>query len=171
MRVLLYLLIFVGKITEVSFSTVRIVLVNRGERIKGAVIAVFEVLIWLLIASSVLNNITADPIKIVVYCLGFACGNYLGVTIEGKLAIGNACIWSVVSEEHKSGLENELRSRKFGVTVIEGEGINLHTVYIFMIYLRRKQVREATDIIHSFNPDAFITVNDVRMVSKGYIRK
>ena len=166
----IYPVIFFGKILEVSLSTVRIVLINRGEKLKGALIGFFEVLIWIFLVSNLLSTITKDPIKVVVYCLAFACGNYVGVIIEGKLAIGNACIWSVISGDSRQTLETALREKGFGVTVTEGEGLK-DTVCVFMIYLKRKQIEEATAIIHALVPQAFITINDVRQVTRGYIRK
>jgi len=166
----IYPLIFFGKIFEVALATVRIVLINRGEKLKGALIGFVEVLIWLFLISNMLSTITEDPIKVVIYCLAFSCGNYVGVTIEGMLAIGNACIWSVVSNENRAELETALRDKGFGVTVMPGEGLK-DSVNLFMIYLRRKQVPEATGIIHSFIPDAFITVNDVRQLTRGTIKK
>jgi len=43
---LVYLCIFFGKILEVTLGTLRIVLINRGERIVGACIALIEVTLW-----------------------------------------------------------------------------------------------------------------------------
>jgi uncharacterized protein YebE (UPF0316 family) len=45
----IYFIIFFGKILEVTVSTLRMVLINRGERIKGAILAFFDVLLWLVI--------------------------------------------------------------------------------------------------------------------------
>ena len=58
---ILYLIIFAAKTIEVSIATVRLVLVNKGERVKGAVLGFIEILIWISLVSSVLNNITDDP--------------------------------------------------------------------------------------------------------------
>lgn len=88
----LYITIFIAKIVEVSISTIRLVYNNKGERVKGTILGFIEILIWLLVVSSVLNNITEDPFKIFAYALGFALGNYLGLYIESKIALGLASI-------------------------------------------------------------------------------
>jgi uncharacterized protein YebE (UPF0316 family) len=44
----IYFFIFFGKILEVAVSTVRLVLINRGERVKGSVLAFFDILLWVL---------------------------------------------------------------------------------------------------------------------------
>lgn len=170
MQIWIYVFIFVAKLVEVSIATIRNVLINRGEKLKGAVIGFFEVMIWAIVVSQVLGSLSEDPIKLIVYCLAFSLGNYVGVIIEGKLAIGTACIQAVVSEEKKKELAQVLRDKGFGVTVIEAEGKN-GVVDIFMIYLKRKCVEEAIALIQEYSPTSFVTVNDVRTMKNGYIRK
>lgn len=170
MNILLYVGIFLAKMIEVSLSTVRVVLVNRGEKFKGAIIGFVEILIWIILVANVLSNVTEDPIKVVVYCLAFSCGIYLGVVIEDKLAIGMASIQAVVGVEDKDVLSQELRGKGFGVTVMEGQGMG-GTVDIFLVYLKRKSLKEATALIKQHCPNAVVTVNDVRTLKNGFIRK
>lgn len=167
---LIYVLIFFAKLVEVSLATVRNVLINRGEKLKGALIGFFEVMIWVLVVNQVLAGLSEDPLKLIVYCLAFACGNYLGVIIENKLAIGMACIQVVVKEERKEALSEALRSRDFGVTIVKGEGKN-GPVDVLMIYLKRKRSKEAIELIHEFSPKSLITINDIRHLRNGYIKK
>lgn len=167
---LLYIGIFVAKLVEVSLATIRNVLVNRGEKGKGAIIGFFEVMLWLIVVSNVLDNVTEDPFKVLVYCSAFALGNYIGVIIENKLAIGTACIQAVVSRDVKDELAHVLRNRGFGVTTIEGQGME-GSVFVIMIFLKRKCVEEASGLIRTFNPSALITVNDVRQLRNGFMRK
>ena len=170
MDILIYIGIFIAKMVEVSLSTVRNVLVNRGEKIKGAVIGFFEILIWLIVVANVLDNVTQDPLKVVVYCLAFSCGIYLGVVIEDKLAIGMAGIQAVVSEGEKDVLSQQLRDKGFGVTAVQGQGMG-GTVIVLMVYLKRKSLKEATELIRCHCPAAMITINDVRSLRNGFIRR
>lgn len=166
----IYVAIFIAKMIEVSMATLRNVLNNRGEKLKGAFIGFFEVLIWLLVVSNVLDTITEDPFKVVVYCLAFSVGNYLGITIENKLAIGTSNIMAIIQEEKRDELTKALRDKGFGVTIVEGQGME-QTVDMLMIYLKRKCVPEAIDLIRQYCPNAMITVNDVRQLRNGFIRK
>lgn len=168
--IVLYLLIFVGKAVEVALATLRLMLNGRGERVKGAIIGFFEVIIWVLVVSNVLNDITSDPIKVLVYAVAFVTGNYLGVTLETKLAIGTASIMAVVAEDVKEELAERLRQMGFGVTVVQGQGMHA-TVYLLMIYLKRKAVPEAVELIQKVSPGTPVTVGDVRQLRGGFIRK
>ncbi len=168
--ILTYILIFTAKLVEVSLATVRNVLINRGEKLKGAAIGFFEVLIWVLVVGNVLSSITEDPIKVVVYCLAFAMGNYVGVIIENKLAIGTSCIQAVVNVEQVEEVGDAMRKQGFGVTRIKGEGRD-GPVEVLMIFLKRKSLDEASQLIRGISPNALITVNDVRHLRNGYIRR
>lgn len=166
---LTYILIFIAKLVEVSLSTLRNVLINRGEKLKAALLGFFEALIWVLVVANVISTISEDPIKVVVYCVAFALGNYVGVILEGKLAIGTACIQAVVGQDEKEAVSAAMRDMGFGITTVRGEGKD-GPVDVLLIYLKRKCVDEAIGIIKSSCPQALITVNDVRHLRNGFLK-
>ena len=167
---LLYLIIFFAKIIEVSISTVRIVYINKGEKVKGAALGFIEILIWLVVVSSVLNNITEDPIKVFIYAIAFSLGNFFGVIIESKIAVGLSSIQVVVGQEGGAILADILREQGYGVTIIEGKGKNESIKNLLFIQLKRKKIPEATRLIKEHNPEAFITVNEIKTMFGGYIK-
>ncbi len=170
MIVLSYVLIFVAKVFEVSLTTVRNVLIIRGEKGKGAIIAFFEALVWVIVISTVLSgDILSDPIRLITYCSAFALGNYVGVIIENKLAIGMACIQAVIPCTHSDDVLQAMRKQGFGVTQIHAEGKN-GAVMVLMIFLKRKSQNEAITLIKQICPSALITLNDVRHMRNGYTR-
>lgn len=167
-----YLCIFLGKILEVSLATLRIVLINRGERIIGACIALIEVLLWLVIAASVLADYKSDPIKILAYAFAFALGNFLGSWLEEKLAFGLCSIQAVVmSHERSDVICAELRKNGFGVTQMTTRGMDDTERYLIMCTLRRKLAHEAIAIIQSVDAGAVITLSDVKSQRGGYLRQ
>lgn len=170
MQILIYASIFVAKMVEVSLSTVRNVLVNRGEKVKGSLIGFIEVLIWVIVVANVLSDIASDPIKVLVYCVAFSCGIYLGVVLEDKLAIGTSGIQAVIPEDKREELAAILREKGFGVTIMQGQGME-GPVCVLMIYLKRKSLDEASALIRKHCPNAMITINDVRHLRNGFIRR
>ena len=167
---LLYTIIFFAKIIEVSISTIRVVFIGKGERVKGAILGFVEIMIWLVVVSSVLNNITEDPIKMLIYAAAFSLGNYLGVTIESKIAVGLASIQVVVNEKSGDILADILREQGYGVTIIEGKGKNESIKNLLFIQLKRKKIPEAVKLVKQHNPEAYITVNDIKSMMGGYIK-
>ena len=167
MEFLVFLLIMLAKIIEVSMATVRTVLITKGERTIGSVIGFFEVILWIYIASNVLNNIGANPWKAIFYSLGFAIGNYVGSMIEEKLAIGLAEIQIIVHEESGKMLTDFIREAGFAVTVVKGEGKNF-TREILYVFAPRKKVKDVVDLVKMKEENSVITVSETKPVYGGY---
>jgi len=166
-----YFIIFFAKIVEVSLMTVRTVLITRGEKFLGSIIGFFEVMIWLYIISTVLVGIQQDPIRMVVYALGFASGNYLGCMLEERLALGILTINVIASKNNGMKLAEILREKHIGVTLMDAEG--LHEVKkILIIHAKRKRKCEIIRMIENSGLEAVVSVNDTKTVYGGYgIRK
>ncbi len=166
----LYLFIFCGKMIEVAFSTLRITLAGKGQKILGALAGFVEIILWVFIASSVLKDVQSDPWKMVAYCLAFACGIVMGTWLEQMLAVGLTSIQIVVPAEEAEELGKKLRDSGFGVTILDGRSVDGTERAMVFIQLRRKHVSQAMALARREAPNAVISISDVRSVSGGYIR-
>lgn len=167
----IYLIIFFGKIIEVTVSTLRMVLINRGERVKGSIIAFIDILLWLVITGTVLQGYQEDPLRIVFFALAFSVGNYMGSWFEDKLAFGLSSIQVIVPETPESKeLAKILRDENFAVTVIQGTGRNGQRD-ILLLHLKRKKIAEAVALINLNFPEAVIVIADSKVISGGYIAR
>ncbi len=166
----LYIIIFFAKIIEVSIATIRLVYINKGEKVIGAILAFVEIMIWLIVVSSVLNNITEDPIKVFIYAIAFSLGNYIGITIESKIAVGLASIQVVVNDDEGEMLSEILRDESYGVTIIDGRGKGDSKKSLLFIQLKRKKIPAAVKLIKMTTPNAYITVNDIKSMLGGFIK-
>ena len=155
-----YLVIFFGKIVEVSLGTLRIVLINRGERLIGSLIALIEISLWLIIAGNVLSDYQSDPFKMLAYALAYALGNYVGSWLEERLAFGLCSMQTVVMD----------RENGFGVTELAAQGRDDETRFMLISTLRRKLADEAIALVQGIAPNAVITVSDVKSQRSGYLR-
>lgn len=167
MNILLYATILLLKIVEVSIGTVRIVLITRGERVYGALLGFVEVILWILLVSTVLKDITNDPLKIFIYAIGFALGNYVGSFFEQKIGVGNVRIETIVMNDHGELLADGLRSNGYAVTVIEGQGKD-HLRQVLLMNVNRREYMKVIDMIKSFQENVVITINDIKPIYGGY---
>lgn len=167
-----YFAIFSLKFIEVTVSTLRIVIVTKGERLKGAFIAFFEVMLWVYVASLVISGITEDPIKIIIYGAAFASGNYLGSTLEEKLALGTINLQAIVSLAHGKKLVAYIRDRGYAVTSVKGEGLESEKMILYM-HTPRKKVKTLMSLLREQDPSIVITIHEIRPVYGGFrnIRK
>lgn len=169
---IVYVCIFVGKICEVSLGTLRIVLINRGERLIGAGIALIEITLWLVIAGSVLADYKSDPFKMLAYAFAYAIGSYVGSWLEEKLAFGLCSIQAVVIDRETSdAVCDKLRGNGFGVTELTTQGRDGSEHFMLMLTLKRKLSHEAMALIQQVDPKAVITVSDVKTQRGGYLRQ
>jgi len=166
-----YLFIFLGKILEVSFGTLRIVLINRGERTIGSLIAILEISLWLIVASSVLVGFKTDFVKGIVYALAFACGNYIGSWLDELLAFGLSSM-QVVLPDLASAKEAEacLRAKGFGITTLDVHGRDDDRSMLIMT-MQRKRLPQAIAILEEHCNGAVVTVSDIKTQRGGYLER
>ncbi len=161
--VLLPLFIFVARILDVSLGTLRIIFVTKGMRSVAPFVGFFEVLIWLLAISRIMQDLDNWACYI-AYAAGFATGNFVGMLIEEKLAIGHEMI-RVITRKDATNLIGELRAKGYGVTSVRAEGIEGDVAVIYII-ARRSMIKTVLDDINSFNPRALYTVESIKYVNK-----
>ncbi|PID77172.1 MAG: hypothetical protein CSB24_02850 [Deltaproteobacteria bacterium] len=158
------LLICLARITDVSLGTLRIIFIARGLKILAPVVGFFEIIIWLLAISQVMQNLD-NIFNILAYATGFSLGNFLGISLEEKLAMGKNII-RIISAQDTSMLVSHLRENNFSVTVAEGEGRHGHVSILFAV-TRRAELPIVLEAVKRFHPNAFYTIEDLRMVSGG----
>jgi uncharacterized protein YebE (UPF0316 family) len=161
--VVLPLFIYFARLTDVSLSTLRQIFVMGGRRKLAPMIGVFESLIWLLAISTIMQNLT-NVFCYIAYAAGFASGIFVGITVEEKLAIGKVMV-RIITRREATDLIEYLRTSKFGLTYVEGEGKRENVKLIFSV-VQRQDLPELIAIINNFNPNAFYTVETVRYASQ-----
>ena len=169
--VLMCLKIFFARIVDVSLGTMRTILIVRGERIKGALIAFFEVFVWFLVAREALNTEVTSLIVPVCYAAGYSCGTLLGSFISTVFINSIIGVQAIVKEESTKKLVNEIRNNGFGISVLElKNSYDEQKKDMIIIELNRSKLKELTKIIRSIEPDAFIIVNDTKYVQNGLLK-
>jgi uncharacterized protein YebE (UPF0316 family) len=162
--VLLPLLIFLARICDVSIGTLRIIFVSKGKRNIAPILGFFEVLIWITAISKIMQNLD-NYVNFVAYAAGFATGNYVGMIIEEKLAMGIQMI-RVFAHERGSELVQTLNGNGYGATVVEAHGAR-EKVHLIYTIVQRNELEKVLNVIHNFNPKAFYTIEDVKTVNEG----
>lgn len=157
-------LIFLARISDVTIGTIRIVMVAKGQKNIAPLLGFFEVLIWLIAISKIIENLD-NWFCYVAYGAGFATGNYIGMIIEEKLAVGIVQLQIITrADAHK--LIDKLKSEGYGITHQEAHGA-IEEVSIIYSIIRRTDLPKVIEIIKTYNPKAFYSIADVKFVNKG----
>ncbi len=167
---IVYIIIFLGKLVEVSLMTLRIMFAGKGQKLLSSVCGLFEILIWIIIAGTVLLQLDEDPLKAVIYCIAFTIGITLGVAIENKMAVGLTSVQIVAIAKMGDKIAAELRERGFGVTILDGHSVDGTKREMVFVQLKRKRIQECEQIVRSVCPEAMISVSDVRVVVGGFMK-
>ncbi len=161
--VLIPLVIFFSRVSDVTIGTLRIVFVAKGWKGIAPLLGFFEVLIWIVAMSQILKHANNWP-SYLAWAGGFAVGNYIGLWIEEKLAIGNLVV-RVITAKPADELTIHLREAGFGVTKLDAEG-SQGAVNILFTLVQRRDLPEVLRIVRNYNPNAFYTIEDVRFSSE-----
>jgi uncharacterized protein YebE (UPF0316 family) len=161
---LMPLLIFLARICDVSIGTMRIIFVSKGKRNIAPILGFFEVLIWITAISKIMQNLD-NYVNYIAYAAGFATGNFVGMIIEEKLAMGIQMI-RVFAHERGSELVQTLNGNGYGATVIEARGARESVQLIYTI-VQRNELASVLNLINTFNPKAFYTIEDIKSVNEG----
>lgn len=161
---LLPLLIFVARICDVTIGTMRIIMISKGKKLLAPVLGFFEILIWIMAIGKIMQNLN-NPVCYIAYAGGFAVGNFVGMKVEEKLAMGLIVI-RIITRKDASELIKTLRDMGFGVTEIDATGKD-NKVHVIYSIIKRHDVPVVTEKINHFNPHSFYTIEDIRAVSEG----
>lgn len=163
--VILPILIFCSRILDQSIGIIRLIFAAKGYKKLVFFLGFFESLIFIVAISQIMKNLD-NIFCYIAYPLGFATGNYIGIYLEEKISMGMSLI-RVIPKKNTDNLINELRDKGYGVTAVNAEGMKGSVKMIYTI-IRRKSIKEVIDVINFHNPNAFITIEEIRTVKEGF---
>lgn len=158
------LMIFVAEMCVVAVSTVRIIAVARGMKPLAAVLGFFEITLWLFAIGQIMTNLT-DPACYIAFAGGFTLGNYVGMTLEEKMALGSLVV-RVITHRDAGGLVESLRQARYGVTSIDARGA-IGPVQIVFTVVKRRELDRVAALIRQFDPKAFYSVDGLHSAVEG----
>ena len=161
---LLPIMIFFGRILDVTLGTLRIIFVSKGERYIAPVIGFFEVFIWIVIISQILSRAN-DIVAYLSYAAGYATGNYVGILIEQRIAFG-VVVCRVYTIKAGKDLVALLSQKGYGATTMQGSG-SVGNIDIVETVVDRKRLKEVAGIFEEFDSNIFYVAEDVRSKQRG----
>ncbi len=157
------LLIFLSRVLDVSLGTMRIIYLSKSNKLLAPLLGFFEVLIWLIAIMQVMQNLD-NVFYYLAYASGFALGNYVGICIEERLAIGTL-VFRIILSHDSANLVEAIKSNGFRLTILNGEGARGPVEVLFTV-IKRKDKYKILELIKKHNPHAFYTIDEVRGASE-----
>lgn len=161
------LVIFFARICDVSFGTIRTIVIVQGKTALAFLMGFFEVIIWISIVSTVVWKIKESPVLVLFYAFGYATGNVVGILVERKLALGMTVI-RIISALQGKEIARRLRSLGQPVTTFVGQGMKSEVVELFIVCRRRDQ-KWILNVAKEIDPSAFYTSEIARDVKTFFV--
>jgi uncharacterized protein YebE (UPF0316 family) len=140
----------------------------RDRRALVPFIGFFEALIWVIAVAIAIQNLHSIW-HILGYAGGFSAGTFVGLWIEGKIALGNATI-RIVCRDVTNGarIADALREEGYGVTSFTGHGRDGDVEVIYTVVTRR-QIEAVIREVEDLDRHAFISVEEPRSIRRGWM--
>jgi uncharacterized protein YebE (UPF0316 family) len=161
------LLIFSLRVIDMALDTLRFLLVVRGRKALAWVCGFLQSAIFVVAITTVLSNLK-NVWNIVGYAGGFATGVVVGMLIEERLAIGHGHM-RIISSTRGSAIAEALRAKGYAATEMAGRGKD-GMVTVINASVLRKDIDRVHTLVAECDPNAFVTVQDVRPVRHGFWR-
>ena len=147
-------IIFLSKVLDVTMGTFRVQMIVSRKKLIAGVLGFFEVLIFILIVSKVIQDI-GNWLNVIAYCGGFAIGNVAGIYISEKISKDIVSV-GVISRTKWQEIEKKLREEGFGVTRNIGYGKD-GEIQVLRVICERNYFPKVRDISLEYDRKAFIT--------------
>jgi uncharacterized protein YebE (UPF0316 family) len=165
--IVLPIIIFFSRMCDVTLGTLRHIFISKGFRKIVPVLGFFEVLIWIVVVAQVMKNLN-NVACYIGYASGFAMGTYLGLKIEGKLALGLQVV-RIITNQNCDDLLVALKNGNHGITVVDAQG-SIGPVKMVFTIIQRKNVQAVVKLIRQYNPTAFYSVEEIKDTSQGVFK-
>jgi uncharacterized protein YebE (UPF0316 family) len=158
------LVIFAAEACVVTIGTMRSIFVSRGMKAAAAGLGLVEASVWLFAVGQVFQNLSNIGCS-VAYAAGFTLGNFLGVLLEQKVAVGSVLL-RVVTRRDAAALIRGLTAAGFGVTRLDAQGAT-GPVQVVLTVVKRKELGRVVALVKGFDSGVFYSVDDLHSAGAG----
>jgi uncharacterized protein YebE (UPF0316 family) len=158
------LYIFLAEVFVVTLCTMRTIFISRGMKYLAPLVGVFEVSIWLFAIGEVVKHLN-DVRCSAAFAGGFTLGNFLGILLEEKLAMGSVGVRMITHRDACQVIE-ALRAVGYGVTRLNAQGATGPVQVIYTV-IKRKELERVLSLARQFHPNLFYSVDEVHSAAAG----
>ena len=157
--------IFAMRIADVSLYTLRLLMTVRGRKALAWTFGFLQGVVYVSVIRIVLENVQ-NWANILGYASGFATGLVVGMLLEQHLALGHSH-FRIYSSRQGLALIERLREAGFAVTEVPARGKD-GSVDLLECKVLRKHNSQVYKLVEETDPEAFVTVENVRPVQRGF---
>lgn len=162
--VVLPLMIFFARISDVSINTIRIIYVLGGRKFTATLLGFFESLIWLMAIRQIFEHMD-NWLCYIAYPAGFASGIFVGMMIEERIAYGKVIV-RIITRRDITTLLDHLNRQNQRYTHVNAMGPEGPENLVFTV-LQRENLDSLLITLKDILPSAFYTVEKVNRAAES----
>lgn len=164
---LLCLAVFLSRILDVSFGTLRMVNVVRGNSVLAMGMGFCETFVWFIFAREALQSASGLAVG-AAYAAGYATGTLIGTVISKRLTRGKVEV-QVITSFHESEPVEVIRAAGYGVTAVDIAATHDgERRYLLLLSMDAKKLSGFQELMGRLDPKAFITVTEMKATYNGF---
>lgn len=168
---ILCLKIFIGRLIDVTLSTLVSISVVKGHKTKATVLGFIDVFVWFVIVREALNTETKSIWIALCYAGGYAAGTFFGSLISQLTNKGTVSV-QVITKDEKNKVTKTIKNSGFTASIMECKGLyNGDINYMIYAQIEDKRLKEFKKLITNTDKNAFITVTESREMLNGYVAR
>lgn len=151
-------------------STIRMIVMIKGEKVLATIIVFFEAAIGLIVSIIVISKAIEGGINFFIisfYSLGVAAGMFLGIIISKKLS-KNLLSINIVTKLPGTVMEDLLRANDFGVTCYQGSGKD-GNLKVLNVICKAVDFAKLKGIVSDIDKKAMLTSQVIEGLHGGFI--
>ncbi len=160
--------IFALRVIGNMITTLRLIWIVRGQKMISAVAGAFEALVFAVAIGSVVSNLD-NLWNMGAYCIGYAVGGYIAMVLEQRLVRRYVAV-HIISPEHGHEVAEAIRAAGHGATELFGRGARGEVGSVTAV-VGHLEVDDVVREVRRVDPNAFITLEELRAISQGYFRR
>ena len=159
-----------ARILDVSLGTIRTIIMVKGNSLKCAFIAFFEVFVWFIVAREALNTEHISLWIAISYSAGYATGTYIGSKLSNIFIKGNTTCQVITSKATKNNIKL-LRDKGYALTILDiKDYYDGNKKKMLLIEINNTKIKELSKLIRKIDNNAFITFSETKTVINGFIK-
>lgn len=166
---ILCLTVFFGRIADVTFGSVRTILLVDGKKVQASFMGFIEVFIWFTVVREALNSEIGGWYIVFAYAAGFALGNFVGGFVAQKF-VGEMLTVSIITSSRDPKIAERLREEGYGVTEIDCTGKDGSLRSMLYLEIKSKKLQNLQNLVDKIDKGAFLTVSKSKIAINGFIK-
>lgn len=170
--VLWALITFLSRVLDVGLGTLRVQLIVRRRKYMAAMIGFVEILIYILIVSRVITDLSEwkgwiSLIPLIAYAGGFAVGTLAGIVLSEKMGRGSVEV-TIITQEPREQMEAAVRQAGFALTRYQGVGRE-GPVEVFSVVCSSRDMPRLLQTVTHVDPKSFVYTQELTGLRGGYV--